>query len=283
MKKLNQTGIFRFVISFIFITFFAFVGAKVASSSHIIGYGNPADIVTPTQSLTNQLEPLTNRSQQTATSRNWAGYAVYSTLPKTKFRAVQATWVQPKITCAAKPAWMTFWVGLDGWTNGNVEQAGSEAYCLSSSGPPIYNIWWEVYPNYTIQIVQTINPGDTINAIVMYNPANNTITMSVKDVTTGQSFVHNEVCTGQFTCPRTSAEIVTEDVYGSNNYYLLPNYGKVTFTKVAITDSEPKTGPIANFGWRDVAITEQAGGIKYASVSALNAQGTAFGTTWLHK
>ncbi len=291
MTKLNEIGIAHYLVPLSFVVLFAFIGVRIMTASHAavpdvyhaIGYVKPADIETPLLSHTNQLTSFTTQTQQTANARNWAGYSIYSILPKTLFRGVQATWVQPKITCHTNQEWVTFWVGLDGWTNGHVEQAGSEAYCITATSAPIYNIWWEVYPNYSIQVGPTINAGDTVTALVIYNPANTTITMAAKDVTTGQSFVHSEVCTGQVTCPRTSAEIVSESVAGSTGYYPVPNYGKVTFTKVAITDSEPKTGPIANFGWRDVAITEQAGGIKYASVSALNAQGTAFGTTWLHK
>ncbi|HSX45072.1 MAG TPA: G1 family glutamic endopeptidase [Candidatus Saccharimonadales bacterium] len=289
MTKLNEIGIAHYLVPLSFVVLFAFIGVRIMTASHAktidvyhaIGYAKSANIQTTVQ---NHALLLAQKTSQPVSSRIWAGYAVNSVLPRTLFRKIQATWVQPKVTCDASQAWTVFWVGLDGLGNNNVEQAGSEAYCDSVGATPTYNLWWETYPYNPIQTEDIINAGDTINAVVIYNPANSTITMAVKDITTGQQLIHSVACS-LVNCPRISAEVVSEDVgrYGSDSYFPLANYGKVSYSKVSITDSEPKTGNVINTSWRTLAITEQDAGIKYASVSALSAQGTAFSTTWLHQ
>lgn len=216
-------------------------------------------------------------------SRNWAGYTALLSDGSTDFNAVKSTWVQPAVTCEANNAWTVFWVGLDGWTNGTVEQGGSSARCIG--GTPHYTLWWEMFPTNAIQTMNTINAGDTITASVVYDPSTKKFQIKVRDVTTGKGFTENEKCAGDQTCERSSAESIAEDVghFGAGTYFPLADYGTMTFTKSTITDVNGTSGGFSKPAWEYAAITEQSGKKIYATVSALSDHGKTFSATWQHR
>ena len=72
----------------------------------------------------------------TTTSTNWSGYAVTS--GNGSFTSVSSSWVEPMGTCRSGNQYSSFWVGLDGYNSGSVEQTGSEVDCSgrTRSTPP---------------------------------------------------------------------------------------------------------------------------------------------------
>jgi len=243
-----------------------------------IGYAGPARGITQTGSI------IDNASQQFA-SRNWDGYITYVSSAGTDFNAVNATWVQPTVTCEAANAWTVFWVGLDGWWNNTVEQGGSEAYCATVGGAPTYNLWWEMFPTNSIQTGLVINAGDKITASVKYATATSVFTITVKDVTSGRSLTKHELCGTGLVCSRSSADVITEDVgrFGSGNYFPLAKYGTMRYAAAGVIDTAGNTGTISGSHWLNAAVTESSGGITYATVGPLSSLGNAFSTTWKHQ
>jgi len=161
-------------------------------------------------------------------SENWSGYAVHATNGH-KFSGVQGSWSVPAITCTGnvrKVVYDSFWVGLDGLTNGTVEQDGTSAYC---GGPnrstPEYYAWYEMYPAGTVELF-TVNAGDQISASVNYTGGQ--FVLNLADSTNGQSGGTTAACSE---CERTSAEWIMER----------PAYCNATLTKCALTS-------LANFG-----------------------------------
>src|SRR5438445_9441801 len=75
---------------------------------------------------------------RTATSTNWGGYAATGRT----FRAVSATWVQPKATCDGGVASSAYWVGLGGFSSANsaLEQIGTQSDC-DRDGNVTYSSW----------------------------------------------------------------------------------------------------------------------------------------------
>src|SRR5215469_7974977 len=60
------------------------------------------------------------RSDGTASSTNWSGYAV--TGSNGAYSDVQGSWVEPSATCGRRQtAYSSFWVGLDGYSSNSVE------------------------------------------------------------------------------------------------------------------------------------------------------------------
>src|SRR5690348_12236358 len=61
-------------------------------------------------------------------STNWSGYAV--TGPNGSVSSVQGSWIVPSVTCAKHSAtYSSYWVGIDGFSSGTVEQTGTDSDC----------------------------------------------------------------------------------------------------------------------------------------------------------
>src|SRR5438874_3748133 len=110
------------------------VAAPAGAATTPIGYaGGPVAGVAQHTTVPGSATPSVAGPLVTATSRNWAGYAITSlSSPAAKFTHVHASWTQRSVTCPTSDAWAVFWVGFDGWTNGTVEQGGSSARCVNS-------------------------------------------------------------------------------------------------------------------------------------------------------
>jgi hypothetical protein len=219
------------------------------------------------------------------TSNNWDGYFATAANEGTDFTAVSATWTQAAVTCGGTAQqWAGFWVGMDGWWNDVVEQGGSEAQCIN--GSPQYNVWWEMYPFNAIQTGFAIHAGDTIKGSVTYVPSTQMFDIAVKDVTTGQTLTENTPCqSGQQGCPRTSADIISEDItnLGTGQLFPLPDYGTETYTSASVTNTSGHTGSLSDSAWQLGDVTEVSGGVTKQTTSALNSAGTSFTTTWKHQ
>src|SRR5579884_1322756 len=114
-----------------------------STSSNLQAYGGPGHRAT--------LSHLSPTSDYTAAGTNateyfsnWSGYAATSS---SAFNSVEMTFTQPAVSCPYQGAWTLFWVGFDGFNSGNVEQAGTSAWCnYNSPSEPTYYAWWEMYP-----------------------------------------------------------------------------------------------------------------------------------------
>jgi hypothetical protein len=246
--------------------------------------GGPAGFAGPAQERAQAPLAPSNGASQHFTSRNWDGYITYASTISTDFNVVSAKWVQPVVHCEAAQAWTVFWIGLDGWWDGTVEQGGSSAYCPSAGGKPVYSLWWEMFPTNAIQSVLTTKAGDTITASVTFRPATSVFVITVKDVTTGQHFTKQERCGSGLSCLRTSTDVITEDVgrFGTNGYFPLANYGRMTYTNATATDVAGHSGSISGANWINAAVTEAAGGVTYATVTPLASAGHNFSAIWKH-
>jgi len=217
------------------------------------------------------------------TSRNWDGYITYDSSEGKDFDVVQATWIQPPVTCPKPSAWTVFWVGLDGWYDDTVEQGGTSAQCVD--GVPQYMAWWEMYPTNAITTVFSISPGDKISASVVYESSAKTFEITVTDLTTGKYLSKDKACASDVTCDRSSADVISEDVghFGSGTFFPLADYGTMKYKDVSVTDVNDNIGGISDSNWSNGSVTEESGGVTYATVSGLNPSGNGFNTTWQHK
>ena len=205
-----------------------------------------------------------------STSSNWAGYAVTGA----DFTDVKGTWVQPAATCAGSgSSYSAFWVGLGGFAGGpgGLEQTGTESDC--QDGQPVYSAWYELLPDSSIGVPISISPGDTISAEV--NVAGPTVTLTITDVTNGQTF------TTQATpelIDTSSAEWIAEApsrCFGNRCLPLaLANFGSVQFSGSSTT-ANGHVGTISDMDWSATAI--QLGGQAGEAVpAALSPDGSGF-------
>jgi len=136
-------------------------------------------------------------------SLNWSGYVVQS---PSKFKDVSSTFVQPAVTCnGVSPEATSNWVGLDGYTNGTVEQTGTIANCKGANDKtPVYKAWYEMFPAGSVNVF-TVKPGDLMSVAVRYK--NGKFHLKIADLTSGKSFKHSATCNS---CQRSSAEWIIE-------------------------------------------------------------------------
>ena len=187
---------------------------------------------------------VSQREDGTSTSGNWSGYAVTGS----GFTRAIGSWIVPAAKCTSGNQYASFWVGIDGYNSGTVEQTGTESDCSGSQ--PHYDAWYEFCckePEIVISGM-TITPGDVMSAAVVYNGTN--FTLTILDTTTGQSFRKTGNISG---ASRTSAEWIAE-APSSGGILPLANFGTVVFGKdstgVAKTNvavNPTTTGPIGAF------------------------------------
>jgi|HubBroStandDraft_1064217.scaffolds.fasta_scaffold00638_10 hypothetical protein len=214
----------------------------------------------------------------TVTSGNWSGYAVTGT----DFTKAAGSWIVPTVTCNSGTDYAVFWVGIDGYASGTVEQTGTEAVC--SGGTPQYTAWYEYCcsePIITITTM-TVKPGDKMSAVIVYSSTTDEFTVKITDETTGQSFSKRKAVPG---AARSSAEWIAE-APSSGTILPLADFGTALFgkdsTSIAATcyaTDSTNHGPIGAFPTIE-EITMEKNNVKESIPSALSSDGTSFSVTW---
>ncbi len=172
------------------------------------------------------------------TSANWSGYAAESSIssPTTGFvQSVKSNWTVPTLTCdPSQNTYVAIWVGIDGYSDGTVEQTGTEQECVN--GMQQNYAWYELYPKPSFRITGiTVHAGDSVTASVTYI-GNNKFTLSISDLTTGQSFSKTFKSHAQ----RQSAEWIAEAPF-SGGILPLANFGTINFSNAQFTDNTGAT------------------------------------------
>ena len=118
-----------------------------------------------------------NRSRgvtdSTALSDNWSGYVLLNSVTSystNSFDVILGNWVVPKAqqaigTCTAAMAYSSTWIGIDGAASSDVLQAGTEsdASCGGSITQPLYDAWYEWYPDNEVVISNfAVSGGDDV-------------------------------------------------------------------------------------------------------------------------
>jgi hypothetical protein len=160
-------------------------------------------------------------------SLNWSGYVATGDT----YTSVSANWVQPQVTCTTKGI-VSFWVGLDGWNNGTVEQTGTGVDCRT--GSPQYYAWWETFPTNSQQTYATVPvlPGDQISSTVSF--AGGQYTLLLTDST--QNWTRTTVAAAPTGAANASAEVVAEAASLNSTVTQLADFGTALFSGATIDD-----------------------------------------------
>ena len=193
------------------------------------------------------------------------------------FTYVAATWTQPAVSCPVPNARVSFWIGLDGFGNGTVEQAGTFVKCALNAAPT-YQAFWEMFDGTHSPGAEpfAVSPGDKIFASVKYTGGS--YVLEVRDKTNHQHLTVTEQCAK--VCQRSIAEWIVERP-GSGTYPLA-NYSKVEFNGAKAEGTPGGSGGISAFP--DVLrVTMLHAGKKLSTPSNLGSHGggKAFHCTWL--
>lgn len=199
-------------------------------------------------------------------STNWSGYADTSTT----FSTVAGNWTEPSVSCTSRNTYAAFWVGIDGFTSGSVEQDGTLAECSGRSA--FYFTWWEMYPSNAIQVVgSSVQPGDSISASVVRSGSS--YTLKVTDSShPANSFTTTQGCSS---CANSSAEWIAEAPSGSGGVLPLAN-----FRSWALSGATVNSKVISSFSDDEITMIDSAGRVK-AQPGSLNGSGNGFGVTFV--
>jgi peptidase A4-like protein len=231
---------------------------------------------------------------RTATSSNWAGYAVSK--PGVTFKRASGTWVQPKASCgSSRRRYSAYWLGLGGLHTSStaLEQIGTEADC--AGGKATYSVWYELVPSDPVELKLTVRPGDTISASVTVT--GHTVKLYLANRTRGTVFRKQLQAS---TVDVTSAEWIAEapsacDDGGNCDTLPLADFGTATFAGAQATSATGHIGTISDPAWSAVKITLTSGrrgrgggpgfvtdgsGSASATPAELNAAGDAFAVTY---
>jgi hypothetical protein len=200
-------------------------------------------------------------------STNWSGYADTSTT----FSTATGNWTEPSVSCSGgRTSYAAFWVGIDGFTSGSVEQDGTLAEC--SGGRAFYFSWWEMYPTNAIQTVgSSVQPGDSISASVVRSGTS--YTLKVTDSThSANSFTTTQSCSS---CANSSVEWIAEAPSGSGGVLPLANFHSWTLSGATVN-----SGVISSFADDEITMIDSSGRVK-AQPGSLNGSGNGFSVTWV--
>ena len=193
---------------------------------------------------------------------NWGGYAATGS----GFTSVAATWTEPSATCNSTDDLYAPWVGIDGSGTSTVEQTGVATDC--SSGSPVDQAWYEMYPANPVYLSLSSYPvsaGNSITASVTY-AGSSKYTLKLTNSSRGWTYT----TTKTLSASRESAEVIIESPTGA-----YPDFGTLKFTSATVNGSS-----LGSFS--PVALDPSSNGTYEATTSALSS-GTSFTETFLHE
>ena len=209
----------------------------------------------------------TVNGRTTDQSTNWSGYA--ATGGSGAFSSVSASWTEPAASCSSDPdSYAAFWVGLDGFNSGSVEQTGTDSDCSGTS--PSYYGWYEMYPANPVYFDNPVAPGDSMSASVTFS-GTDTYTLVLTDNTQGWNQTINQEESG---LARSSAEVITEAPSSESGVLPLADFGTVNYSVSGANG--------ASLGGQDPTgiIMVDGNGQQEDSTGAIGSGG-AFSNTWL--
>jgi hypothetical protein len=199
-----------------------------------------------------------------ATSTNWSGYAASG--GSGSYTSVSANWTEPTGTCTGGNQYSSFWVGLDGYNSGSVEQTGTEVDCAGRT--PQYYSWYEMYPRYPVNFSNPVRPGDKFYGSVSYN-GNRSYTLVLQDLTKG--WKRTVTVSGSYA--DSSAEVIAEAPSSNTGVLPLAHFSPVPFSNAKADGSN-----LGNHNPTEIIMVDNAG-LQKDSISALSG-GTSFTATW---
>jgi len=245
-------------------------GAASASPGLTPASSAPAQLVSPGHTMITShvggATPLANSAiARAAKSINWSGYAVHSG----RYRNVSATWIEPTAKCTLPKAkqYAAFWVGLDGYSSGSVEQIGTDSDCAGKT--PHYYGWYEMFPAAPFFFKTLVRPGNEMSASVTFS-GTDTYTLVLRNLSRGWTHTIVKHETG---LARSSAEFITEAPSSGSGVLPLADYGTVTLSSVKVSGILLRT-----LKPTEIVMVDNSGRAK-DSTSAIS--GDRFHNTWI--
>jgi hypothetical protein len=228
----------------------------VAGGGETVAQGAPRPVADH-RSVSTQHTRAAAVVQSAWASTNWSGYAESGT-----YTGITSTWTVPAVTPSSSPTYSSTWIGIDGFNNSSLIQAGTEQDYLAGASR-IY-AWWEILPSPQTPLPTTTYPvsaGDRMSVEIYKATTLKQWVIAVADTTRKWSFQVDKTYTG----PGSSAEWIMEAPEVNGQVSTLARYtvnapaGKADFDNVGVTSAAPRTSAVPTFGSARLAYSQDAG------------------------
>jgi hypothetical protein len=183
----------------------------------VSGLGTTAVTAAP---ITHSAAHLTSKTPAGWSSPNWSGYAGTTT----NANQVSGDWTVPAVSKTKGNTYSSTWVGIDGFTNGDLIQTGTEQDWVN--GRAVYDAWWEILPAAeTVITSMTVRPGDSMQADIYY-AGGGQWWISIEDVTELEPFSILKNYSGEY----DSVEWIQEATEVNGVIATEAHYSEYTFT-----------------------------------------------------
>jgi hypothetical protein len=161
-------------------------------------------------------------------SSNWAGYAVGGG----PYRSVSGAWTVPTVSASGRAGFSALWVGVDGFSNASLIQAGTEADFYN--GAAHYSAWWEILPAPAVTIrTLPVRAGDLVS-VTITRVSSGRWRITVRDARSGTF-----TTTRPYAGPGTSAEWIEEAPLIASRATPLAVHGTVVFDNATVNGGSP--------------------------------------------
>jgi hypothetical protein len=217
----------------------------------------------------------------------WAGYV--AALPPGTASCVEASWIEPVVTCGSEDAAVGIWVGIGGyssqdidiWDDGHaLEQAGTGVDC--EGGIAEHYAWHQTSPRQATDLPFAATPthrgemvifgGDRMWAQVRYSAG--AFTMTVANLSSGDVRAVTEASLGRH---RSSAEWIV----GGEDDLAIPRFGTIKFEAGTATLAG-NLGAIGSAAWHRNWVDEWQDRVTRLQTSRLSRDGASFTVSWMH-
>ncbi|HEY3748309.1 MAG TPA: G1 family glutamic endopeptidase [Pseudonocardiaceae bacterium] len=176
---------------------------------------------------TNTANHVISHTKSVSQSSNWSGYAKTGT-----FTTATGHWTVPTVSGTGRH-FSSQWVGIDGFSNSNLIQTGTEADVVN--GRATYDAWWEILPAAeTVITTIAVHPGDSFTGTVA-KVSGTTWKITLTNNTTGASFTSNKTYRGA----GTSAEWIEEATSVGGVIGAPPRFSTFSFTGLTANGANP--------------------------------------------
>jgi hypothetical protein len=207
---------------------------------------------------------------------HWSGYIVNLALQNKSegVSSVSGSWIVPKIVYSVNDTYSSVWVGIGGYGEQTLIQAGTEQHC--ENGKVEYFAWYELLPRTIIRVsTLDISPGDKVTTtITLMDEKTDTWRITVVDQTEGKSFQK----TVSYESSMKSAEWIVERPMVNGEISTLADFDKATLTDCSVTINGV-AGSIKNFTYTPAVMADA--NVDLVHTSSLNSEGSSFTITYL--
>jgi hypothetical protein len=216
---------------------------------------------------------LSNPQAQSVVSLSWAGYASASSFanPKPEVISINASWIVPHVNFSDAGTYSSAWIGIGGQFDKTLIQVGTEHDYDSTNDQAKYAAWYEVLPEFAVNIPINISESDKVTASInLISSETNEWKIQLTDLTNGETFNQNVF----YNSTRFSGEWIVERPTLNNQITTLANFGTITFTDAYININHAIT-PIGHSLFAQIHMTNRQNS-QLTSISSIGADGTSF-------